>query len=87
MENHPSLTPAYLKKMGIKEEDRVSIFSQWVPDFPNIFQSLESTQSPTWVMIPVTHQEHLQAAKKAETRINRASKVLEALLQKRKNRI
>jgi hypothetical protein len=87
MENHPSLTPAYLKKMGIKEEDRVSIFSQWVPDFPNIFQSLESTQSPTWVMILVTHQQHLQEAKKAETRINRASKVLEALLQKRKNRI
>ena len=62
MENHPSLTPAYLKKMGIKEEDRVSIFSHWVPDFPNIFQSLESTQSPTWVMIPVTHQQHLQEA-------------------------
>ena len=87
MENHPSLTPAYLKKMGIKEEDRVSLFDQWVPDFPNIFQSFASTQSPTWVMIPVTHQQHLQEAKKAETRINRASKVLEALLQKRKNRI
>ncbi|MEY4866138.1 MAG: hypothetical protein RLY64_392, partial [Bacteroidota bacterium] len=39
MENHPSLTPAYLKKMGIKEDDRVSILDQWVPDFANIFQS------------------------------------------------
>jgi len=62
MENHPSLTPAYLKKMGIKEEDRVSILDHWAPDFPNIFQSLVTTQSPTWVLIPVTHQQHLQEA-------------------------
>jgi uncharacterized protein YdeI (YjbR/CyaY-like superfamily) len=33
------------------------------------------------------YSQYVAEAKKAETRINRASKVLEALLQKRKNRI
>jgi hypothetical protein len=62
MESHPALTPAFLKKLGIKEEDQVSILNQWVPDFPPIFQSLISKVEPTWVLIPVSHQQHLQEA-------------------------
>jgi len=62
MESYPTLTPAYLKKLGIKEEDHVSILDQWVPSFPPIFQNLISNSSPTWVLIPVTHQQHLQEA-------------------------
>ncbi len=62
MESHSSLTPAYLKKLGIKEEDHIWVLDQWVPEFPPIFQSISSTERPTWIMIPVTHRQQLQEA-------------------------
>lgn len=62
MESHSSLTPAFLKKLGIKEEDHICVLDQWVPEFPPIFQSISSTERPTWIMIPVTHRQQLQEA-------------------------